>query len=109
MRWAIWLIVGSLATTGCVTSSGEGPNSSTALSQPVRDRLALCGAGISSGVKGEIEAKVGKSLAEGGKISAGVKQEIETAFFSGSDRSNDQVRQSYDRYIHCVENPPVVS
>ena len=94
-----------LALTACSSGPHDTPDTSAAISQKVRDRLALCGAGVSTGVRAKIEAKVGKSLQEGGTLSAEAKQAVQAAFFDGADPTNANVAKEFDTYVKCVDKP----
>lgn len=69
----------------------------------IRDRIALCGAGIERGLSVEVTAKVGTSLQELGELDAEALQVLRAAFFEGSDPSDPTVAASFQRYVTCVE------
>jgi hypothetical protein len=87
------------------SATGDKVSAEAGLSQNVKDRLALCGAGITAGMSAGLEAKVGKTIQEGAKLDANVKQEIRAAFFEGTNAANEQANHAYDRYVTCVERP----
>lgn len=88
-----------------VNRNDGGPDVSAAVPQWVTNRLALCGAGIQSGFNASLDAKVGKTLQEGGKLSAELKQSIKAAYFTGADTGNANVAAAYKEYVECVERP----
>ena len=104
---SVWLQATStaLVLTACSTGPHTTPDASPAISQQVRDRLALCGAGVSTSVLAKIEAKVGKSLQEGGNLSAEAKLAVRAAFFDGADPTNANVEKAYETYVKCVDKP----
>lgn len=100
------LVVGGISiflVSACITNeTGKGgPGLVTQDVTPeVTNRLALCGAGISSSLSTSLVARVGENLSQGATISASVKDDLQAAFLS-----NNLGREAYLRYVECVEKP----
>ena len=98
------VIVSSLliALIASCTDSNE-VDSSVRVSQNVRDSIARCGAGVSSGIDASLELQIGETIQEGVEFSAGLSRDLRAAFFEGADSSNPEIAKSFDRYLACIE------
>jgi hypothetical protein len=97
------LLMVSLA--GCVAGPAPKPDEPTAQTQlpadkTIRDAFIACGAGMRSGVTGDIVANYDK-LNTSGKITADVWRAVETAFLKYVPAAD--VQKALDRYDSCIE------
>ena len=77
--------------------------SQTQVDPTVRNKMALCGAGISSSIGASLEAKIADSIKNGGKISATLESELRAAYFKGADTGNQNTVEGYKSYLECVQ------
>ena len=98
--------------TVCVSGCGNSPtrpadagqaNPFIGVSQEVRNRIALCSGGSRVSVGVDLEAKIGKDLTGGAKISAAVKNELEGVVFAKVSEAN--AASVYKDYVACLERP----
>lgn len=96
------LLTLSAAAAACVLMSG----CKTVLpsTDPSFKAVMLCGAGGSNRVSADLSAKIAKNLRDQSAISAGVQQEIKTAFLGGADSSNATSEKAYEAYLACVKD-----
>lgn len=95
-----------LALTGCVhPEPGTSARSDvlSGVSQTVKDRIAVCAGGMTASVGAGLEAKIGKSLQEGGKVTADLKQEIQGAILQKANAAD--APRVYETYVSCLEKP----
>jgi hypothetical protein len=83
-------------------SGSSDVSQSIALSQNTKEIIAKCGAGISSSVGAKIEAKIGQTLQEGGKIDGGLYNDLEAAFIKNASVDNASASAAFQAYIGCI-------
>lgn len=81
------------------------PMPSQTVSPEIRDRIALCGAGVEVGFSANLEASIGESLQEFGSVQGEALSLLRASFFADADPSDATVAQSFQRYLTCVERP----
>lgn len=97
------ILAGCLGFGGGSSESGSSDASkSIALSQNTREIIAKCGAGISSSVGAKIEAKIGQTLQEGGKIDGGLYNDLEAAFIKDASVDNESASAAFQSYVGCI-------
>ena len=99
-KLAVLIIAGALAGCG---GSNDGIDTASSVSAEVRNKIALCSAGIGRSVGVGLEAKIGKDLSEGGKISATLENELRGLFITveGQQPTAEAV-QLHKSYVDCL-------
>lgn len=104
MRWAS--AIAMMLCAGCAgTPADDRPSMSLGISQAARDRIALCGAGISGSMSAELELRVMQSIEERGALTAEIARAVEAAFFAGADPNDEDVRHAFASYVACIQQP----
>ena len=105
MKTLVMAAAMAVGVTACASSGADGVKADavSGVTQGVKDRIALCAAGSSARLGVDVEAKIGKTLQEGGKLSAGLKQEIQGAILQKVDAKD--APKVYETYVSCIEKP----
>lgn len=95
-----------LVLVGCKTT---GNSSETMVSGQTRDAIAVCSAGLSSGVNADVKLSVSKILEGEGGLTASAEKKIQGIFLARKDLPASDLRGIYQDYISCLDkklNPP---
>lgn len=104
MNSKLGLLIISGVLAGC-GGSNDGVDTAGSISAEVRNKIALCSAGIGRSIGVGLEAKIGKDLSEGGKISTSLENELRGLFITveGQQPTAESV-QLHKSYVTCLNS-----
>lgn len=90
----------ALGASGCLLVLSSCQQNS-GLSDPIKERIAVCSAGIDWKIDAGVEASLSKA-ASGGEITVALEQSIRGAIAKSFGAQNEQNAEIYKNYVECI-------